>query len=201
MMSSTSAQSSVALEDAEAPVVQQTVEEPAGARRQVAKDGHPAALTKEPGQRRLVHKIVLLDSEDAEEYTEHAGRRLSIKGTSLISESEDAEESRVEVPRTLNAIDESAEEYSYIGGGERSETRTRVTPRAAKDENKDVTPREDFPSEEVSVSESLWEQSKSYRQTQPRSKYGKDFEESTDAESASESELPFRDEETTKQKV
>jgi hypothetical protein len=164
-----------------------------------------AALTKEKGQRRLLHKQqVLMDSEDAEEYTENAtARRLSMKGSGLVSESEDAEESRVEVSYrpSMAATEESAEEYSYIGGGggwSRSlDTNVLIDRTTNKETDKSdkssITPREDFASEEISISESLLHEFKTSSTKATSRRYGKEFEESTDAESASESELPFKD--------
>ena len=145
---------------------------------------------------------MLLDSEDAEEHTENTNqqRRMSLKGGGLVSESEDAEESRVEVSyRPSQIIDESGEEYSYIGGGggwsRTSEAAARAMP-GAKELGR--TPRgDDLQSEEISASESLVD----FRpKTASLRRYGKEFEESTDAESASESELPFKDDDKIPQK-
>ncbi len=169
---------------------------------------------KEKGQRVLRRgpaSMSMGDSEDAEEYTEN--RRLPVaslavssgKKLSHLSESEDAEESRIDQRgAAIDADNSEADEYSYIGGGggwSRSESATRgisarpmiprrsgakpLTPRSEVD---DRSERDDGQSEEVSVSESVAE-----KERKGRAKYAsnKSYEESTDAESASESELPM----------
>ena len=164
-------------------------------------------LLKEKGQRLLrrgLASVSIGDSEDAEEHTE--SRRVAAsapqsagKKLSHLSESEDAEESRIDQRGAVADVDNSeADEYSYIGGGggwSRSESATRAPgprPFVAR-RSKPVTPRSEMDdrdegmSEEVSVSESLAERER-------KLKPNKSYEESTDAESASESELPMKEE-------
>jgi hypothetical protein len=146
------------------------------------------------------------DSEDAEEHTENRRPAVAalpgVKKLSHLSESEDAEESRIEQRGAAADVDNSeADEYSYIGGGgwSRSESGTRAAPRPfVARRSKPVTPRSEVDdrdegmSEEVSVSESVPEREQ--RKAKPRYASNKSYEESTDAESASESELPMREE-------
>jgi hypothetical protein len=148
------------------------------------------------------------DSEDAEEHTENRRPAVSAlpsvgKKMAHLSESEDAEESRIDQRGAAADVDNSeADEYSYIGGGgwSRSESTSRAAQRpiVVARRSKPVTPRSEMDdrdegmSEEVSVSESVPEREQ--RKGKARYASNKSYEESTDAESASESELPMREE-------
>ena len=161
-------------------------------------------MIKEKGQRLLRKGVSSIgDSEDAEEHTD-SRRRPSAKASAAtgasLSESEDAEESRHE-HRTHGAGGEEnseADEYSYIGGQSRSESGKvhRASASSARRHNNKQSELDDGVSEEVSVSESLMEKDskkESSRRAPAKVYSNKSYEESTDAESASESELPMRD--------
>ncbi len=169
-----------------------------------------ALLAREKGQ--ILPRRGGFDSEDAEEYTESRRGPAEPSGgggkkSSHLSESEDAEESRHDA-RTLAEMHDTseAEEYSYIGGGggwSRSESGTSRLPTTAGarplpavmrhsslSKASELDDRDDGISEEVSVSESLVAEKKGG----PKHKYAnKSYEESTDAESASESEVPLKE--------
>jgi hypothetical protein len=159
-----------------------------------------AHLAREKGQ--ILPRRGGFDSEDAEEYTE---RRVATDGggkkSSHLSESEDAEESRHDVRAVAEMMHDTseAEEYSYMGGGggwSRSESgrvaSSKISGYVRHSSLSKASEQDDGISEEVSVSESLVIEKKG--EPVRKQKYtNKSYEESTDAESASESEVPLKE--------